>query len=164
MDAVESVDQHQEVGAYSLRDRQTLTYGRTGPYAEEVHIYKSQYGGSKYSAGKVGWGLRKQLETATVTVWPLRPVDSRQERWARVGGEKTSLLHQVKFDDILFGIEPVSEMWSPRPNSFSRNVFVIDIDTGIRAEKQLKLREGMQNIDSADNGGPHSRAGSRRYQ
>eukprot|EP01043_Picozoa_sp_COSAG02_P051365 COSAG02_NODE_5397_length_4363_cov_31.840994_4_plen_106_part_00 len=80
-------------------------------------------------------------------VWPLRPVDSRQERWAKVGGEKTSLLHQVKFDDILFGIEPVSEMWSPRPNSFSRNVFVIDIDTGIRAEEQLKLREGMQNIE-----------------
>ena len=127
-------------------------------------MYKSEYGGSKYSAGKVGWGLRKQLGTATVTVWPLRPVDSRQERWAKVGGERTGLLHQVQFDDILFGIEPVSEMWSPRPNSFSRNVFVIDIDAGIRAEKQLKLRERMKNIDSTDHGGRHARAGGRRDQ
>ena len=68
----------------------------------------------------------------TFSVWPLRPVDSRQERWAKVGGERTGLLRQVKFDDILFGIEPVSEMWSPRPNSFSRNVFVIDIDANAR--------------------------------
>jgi hypothetical protein len=75
-----------------------------------------------------------------VYVLPLRPVDARNELWARVGGDKSDLVHTVKVGDILLGMPvPTPSQMYHRRTSVERPVYSIPLDPQMAAEDELAL-------------------------
>ena len=111
------------------------------PLRSEEEAYMAEFGGlQKSTGGKVGWGLRQCVGPGEVYVLPLRPVDARNELWARVGGDKSDLVHTVKVGDILLGmLAPAPSQLYHRRASIQRPVYGIPLDPQMAAEDELVL-------------------------
>jgi hypothetical protein len=104
----------------------------------EVGMYRADLGGlCTVRKGQVGWGLRHTKGDGFVVVCPLRPLDAPQERWAKVGGEDSGLLHVVDNADVLFGFDYDAEEYHQRMSDNARNVARIRLDDQLRAEHLL---------------------------
>ena len=104
----------------------------------EVGMYRADLGGlCTVRKGQVGWGLRHTKGDGFVVVCPLRPFDAPQERWAKVWGEDSGLLHVVDNADVLFGFDYDAEEYHQRMSDNARNVARIRLDDQLRAEHLL---------------------------
>ena len=120
------------------------------PFTSEEETYKAAFGGLKRSVGgEVGWGVRckRTHETAgQVSILPMAPVDQLHEAWARVGGDDSDLVHVVKVDDVLLGMElPAPVVMMHRRVNQNRPTYKIPLEQQLGASTELvKLLAGKR--------------------